>query len=306
MMTMQGTTVKKHSLWGAHLYMPANNAGFIDSIPLTNAHNIVLDLEYATKYSQKTDARYLCKHAVRYIHEMRPDLNVAVRVNGPEFAYLCEQDIKEIASAQPDAIRVPAVNQASEVVHIDQHITQIEEALGFSYNSIKLHLMIESPQGLSHIREIAAASQRTTALCLGAEDWAHNLVQERKKPGKELEFIRNNIVAASAEFGLFPMDSVYPWHDDIDGLKADSLASRNLGMCARAVPNPKLVSIVDEIFKPSDDLIQWSHGILDNLQQVHLGEAETYVANDKIVEPLTLMQAERVAQYYRDEEVSHG
>lgn len=287
----------RKSLWGAHLFLPANNAGFIEALPLINVQNVILDLEYATDLSKKTEARHLAKYAIKYLRSMRSDMNIAVRVNIPYFKELCKLDVETVIDAKPDSIRIPSVTNGKEIEFIDDIITKSEAVNNNSQQKTKLHVMIENPTGLKNIKEIASSSDRISALCLGGEDWVSNLGLERTKESRELEYIRNIIVAISIDNNLIPIDSVYPWLEDKKGLEVDSKYSRNIGFCARAIQNPKQIDIVNKIYAPSKEKLDWAAKIILSLNVNNIYGCKGYVSNGKILDSYAVNQAKMVHSF---------
>ncbi len=287
------------NLWGAHLFMPANNAGYIFYTPLINAKNIILDLEYATNIDKKIEARYLLKYAISYLKKLRPDMNVCVRINLPWIKKFCYEDIKAIIDAEPDSLRIPSVRDRKDIELIENIIDDLEQKNGKNYDKIKFQPMIESPKGFSNIREIAGASKRNIALCLGGEDWAYNVGLERHKHSRELEYVRVEMVTVAAEYGLFSVDTVYPWLDDKVGFEKDSKIAREYGMCARAIQNPKQLNEANEIYKPSEERYKWAEDLLSSVVKEYVDDCEVFIFHNKIIDSQELVQANKILAFQK-------
>jgi citrate lyase subunit beta / citryl-CoA lyase len=281
-------------IWGAHLFVPANNAGFLEKLPLLPVKNIIIDLEYATKLPYKLEGRHLCKGAVGYIRKVRPDIGISIRTNLYKTGRLFLDDIALAASAAPDAIRIPSVCEPHEVVHTDEILTTIEAASGLPSNSIRLHPMIETPEGLHHAYAIAASSPRVEALCLGGEDWACNCGLERSRSGKELEHVKFELVSAASRAQVTPVDSVYNWLDDREGLEKDTKISYMIGMKARAATNPRQLQLIDTIYRPSEHRIDWAKTLLSGLSELSVDGKTHYICNGVISDGLAVAQARAI------------
>jgi citrate lyase subunit beta / citryl-CoA lyase len=289
----------QHRMWGAHLFVPANRAGFLTRLPIVRARNLIVDLEYATRLPFKTDGRYLARHAIGYLRQVRPDFFITIRVNVPATGPLLEADLRIVAPAAPDAIRVPSVNHPDEIKRIDEQLGAIERAHGLPEGKIVLHPMIETPAGLRHGAAIATASPRNRSLCLGGEDWAHNLGLARTRSGKELEYVKASLVGLACEHGLLPIDSVYNWLDDLDGLRADSELSATLGFRARATTNPRQVAIIEAAYQPAADNVKWAMALLASLETVEIGGTTQYVSSGIITDPLAVQQARALVGFVK-------
>ena len=89
-----------------------------------NEDCLVYDLEDSVSADEKDAARFLVYNAVKY---QRPQGKyILIRVNGIYSEYL-DEDLEAAVRAQPDAIRIPKVEYASEVEKIDAKITAIEK-----------------------------------------------------------------------------------------------------------------------------------------------------------------------------------
>lgn len=277
--------------WGPHLFVPANRAGFLTRLPLLPVGAVILDLEYATRWPHKHEARYLAAEAITYLRELVPGLSISVRVNMPAAADLALRDLDVVVAAQPDAIRVPSVDEPDALRRIDEHLGALERAAGLEEGSIALHPMIESPRGLARAFEIAAASPRNAALCLGGEDWAHNVGARRTQAGRELDYVRAALVAAAAEHRLVAIDTVYNWLDDLDGLERDCEHSRSLGFRGRATVNPRQLSTIEQAYRPDPQVVDEAHAMLDALQLTERDGAVIHLVNGVITDPRALFQA---------------
>lgn len=284
----------KKSLWGAHLFVPGNNAGFLCKLPILNVKNIIIDLEFATKMPFKTDGRYLTRNAISYIRLIRPDINICVRVNISSANVLQKEDIRIIAQSKPDSIRIPSVNNKFEVEYVDELLTKIEKENSMKNGSIKLHPMIENPQGLRNISEIIQSSPRVQAIALGGEDWAYNCGLHRTKKGHELEHIKFEMVTIAAEYSILAIDTVFSFLDDTNGLISDCNNSRILGFRARSTINPRQLEIINSAYAPLKEDIAWAKSTLDDLKEVKFDNNINYVSKGVIVDPLSVYQAKNI------------
>ncbi|HSH05504.1 MAG TPA: CoA ester lyase [Anaerolineae bacterium] len=280
------------ALWGAHLFVPANNAGYLTKLPLIPIQHIILDLEYATLLAHKASARHLIRHAIPYLRELNDDLHICVRVNPVQAGTLLEEDLRLVVPAAPDAIRIPSVNHPDDVKKVDELVTHWEKLANLPPHSIALHPMIETPAGFRHAYAIAAASPRNQSLGLGGEDWAHNLGLNRTPAAQELHYLKAAIIPIAAEFNLAPIDSVYQWLDDIDGLLADCHTSLQLGYRGRATVNPRQIGIINQAYKPAPEFIAWAKNLTGGLQQQDVGGHTHYTAHDRLLDPLAVYQAQ--------------
>jgi citrate lyase subunit beta / citryl-CoA lyase len=283
-----------NSLWGAHLFMPGNKAGFLCKLPILNVRNIIIDLEFATKMPFKVDGRYLTRNAISYIRSVRPDINICVRVNLSCARKLQDDDIKIISQSRPNSIRIPSVNDKYEIEHVDGLLTKIEKENGWDTGCIKLHPMIETPTGLRNAAEIIKASARVEAIALGGEDWAFNCGLHRTREGHELEHVKVEMITIAAENKIIAIDTVFSYLEDRDGLIEDCKCSRMLGFRARSTINPRQLQIINCAYLPTKDELEWASALLNDLKEVRIGESLNYVSQGIIIDPLAIFQAKSI------------
>ena len=276
---------------GPHLFVPANRAGFLTRLPLLPVTAVILDLEYATRWPHKHEARFLAAEAIPYLRELLPELTISVRINVPAAGDLALRDLDVIVAARPDVIRVPSVESGEDLRRIDAHLGACERAAAIAEGSIRLHPLIESPRGLAEAAAIAGASPRNEALCLGGEDWAHNVGAVRSREGRELDHVRASLVAIAAEHRLVAIDTVYNWLDDDEGLARDCAHSRSLGFRGRACIHPRQLATIAGAYAPDDAQVERARALLDKLVEAEVGGTRVHLVDGVITDPRAIFQA---------------
>lgn len=229
-----------------------------------NEDCLVYDLEDSVSADEKDAARFLVYNVVKY---QRPQGKyILIRVNGIYSEYL-DEDLEAAVRAQPDAIRIPKVEYASEVEKIDAKITAIEEKAGLPVGKIQLWCNIESYQGVLNAREIAKASPRVAAMALGAEDFTASMSAQRTKPGWEIFYARNAILMACREAGISAQDAVFSDINDQDGLHRDLEMTRTLGFDGKTCVHPRQIDEVNACFTPSPKEIRNAQRVLEALEE---------------------------------------
>lgn len=228
-----------------------------------NEDCLVYDLEDSVSAGEKDAARFLVYNAVKY---QRPKGKyILIRVNGIYSEYL-DEDLEAAVRAQPDAIRIPKVEYASEVEKIDAKITAIEKKAALPLGAIQLWCNIESYLGVLNAREIAKASPRVAAMALGAEDFTASMSAQRTKPGWEIFYARNAILMACREAGISAQDAVFSDINDKEGLQRDLEMTRALGFDGKTCVHPRQIDPVNRCFTPSDKEIRNALRVLDALK----------------------------------------
>ena len=229
-----------------------------------NEDCLVYDLEDSVSAGEKDAARFLVCNAIKY---QRPkDKYIVVRVNGI-YSQELDEDLEAVVRAQPDAIRIPKVEYASEVAGIDQKITEIERKAGLPLGKIKLWCNIESYLGVLNAREIAKASPRVAAMALGAEDFTASMSAQRTKPGWEIFYARNAILMACREAGISAQDAVFSDINDQEGLERDLEMTRTLGFDGKTCVHPRQIDAVNACFTPSLKEVRYAQRVLAALEE---------------------------------------
>ena len=229
-----------------------------------NEDCLVYDLEDSVSAGEKDAARFLVCNAIKY---QRPkDKYIVVRVNGI-YSRELDEDLEAVVRAQPDAIRIPKVEYASEVAGIDQKITKIERKAGLPLGKIKIWCNIESYLGVLNAREIAKASPRVTAMALGAEDFTASMSAQRTKPGWEIFYARNAILMACREAGISAQDAVFSDINDQEGLERDLEMTRTLGFDGKTCVHPRQIDAVNACFTPSLKEVRYAQRVLAALEE---------------------------------------
>lgn len=229
-----------------------------------NEDCLVYDLEDSVSAGEKDAARLLVYNAVKY---QRPkDKYILIRVNGI-YSKELDEDLEAAVRAQPDAIRIPKVEYASEVQKIDGKITAIEKKAGLPVGGIQLWCNIESYQGVLNAQEIAAASPRVAAMALGAEDFTASMSAQRTKPGWEIFYARNAILMACRAAGISAQDAVFSDINDDEGLARDLEMTRTLGFDGKTCVHPRQIDRVNACFTPSQKEVKNALRVLEALEE---------------------------------------
>ena len=187
------------------------------------------------------------------------DKYVVIRVNGL-YSEFIEEDLEAAVRARPDAIRLPKVEYAREVERIDRRITEIEAAAGIETGSTEIWCNIESYLGVINAMEIAKASPRIAALALGAEDFTASMKAQRTKKGWEVFHARNMVLMAARAAGVDALDVVFSDINDLEGLREDTVLTKNLGFDGKTVIHPRQIDIVNSFFTPTQKEIEYASG----------------------------------------------
>ena len=256
-----------------------------------NEDCLVYDLEDSVSAGEKDAARLLVYHAVK---EQRPKGKyILIRVNGL-YSKELDEDLEAAVRAQPDAIRIPKVEYASEVKRVDEKITAIEKKAGLPEGGIKIWCNIESYLGVMNAQEIASASPRVVAMSLGAEDFTASMNAQRTKPGWEIFYARNAVLMACRAAGISAQDAVFSDLNDEEGLKRDLEMTRTLGFDGKTCVHPRQIDTVNACFTPTAKEIRNAQRVLEALEDAARNRTGVCVLDGSMVDKPMELRARAV------------
>lgn len=256
-----------------------------------NEDCLVYDLEDSVSAGEKDAARLLVYHAVK---EQRPKGKyILIRVNGL-YSKELDEDLEAAVRAQPDAIRIPKVEYASEVKRVDEKITAIEKKAGLPEGGIKIWCNIESYLGVMNAQEIASASPRVVAMALGAEDFTASMNAQRTKPGWEIFYARNAVLIACRAAGISAQDAVFSDLNDEEGLKRDLEMTRTLGFDGKTCVHPRQIDTVNACFTPTAKEIRNAQRVLEALEDAARNRTGVCVLDGSMVDKPMELRARAV------------
>lgn len=106
--------------------------------------------------------------------------------------------------------------------------------------------LIETAEAVENALAIARAAPNLRALMFGGKDLAHSLGSARNWDA--LLYGRGRVMNAAAAAGLAALDENFRPLDDLDGLRASSLRSRDLGYCGRLTISARHVPVLHSVF----------------------------------------------------------
>lgn len=231
------------------LYMPGSNARALEKARSLPADALILDLEDAVAPDAKEEARAQVVAAVKEGGYGKREL--VIRVNGMDTPWGMD-DIKAAVAAKPDAILVPKINSAEDVMRADKALSEAGADV-----SMQLWCMIETPLAILNIQAIAvkAASTRMTVWVMGTNDIAKEL-RAAHTPDRVpmLASLGLSIIAARA-YGIVALDGVYNDIKNEEGFVAVCEQGRDMGFDGKTLIHPSQVAPCNVIFSPDEETV---------------------------------------------------
>ncbi|HEX2739998.1 MAG TPA: CoA ester lyase [Rubrobacter sp.] len=235
----------------SYLYVPGYDARKIEKALASESDAVVLDLEDAVAPNRKEEAR----ETVVQVLKSEPEKPVFVRVNavGTELA---AADIDAVVGRHLAGLRLPKIEYVESVRLVAETLKELRSEAG-------IQCLIESALGLELAFEIANSHVRVTGISLGEADLAADLGVSGEAG---LLYARSRIVTAARAAGLpHPVQSVYTNVRDLDGLRRSTEEGKRLGFVGRSTIHPSQVSVVNEVFTPTEEEVTEAQELVDRL-----------------------------------------
>src|SRR5580765_7748939 len=256
----------------ANLAVPGSSPKMLDKARGLAADQVFLDIEDAVAPLAKPDAR---KNIVAALNEGGFEGKVrTVRVNDwtTQWTYADVVEVVEGAGAQLDAIMLPKVQTADQVVALDLLLTQIEKSCGYDVGRIGIEAQIENALGLVNVDAIAAASPRVETVIFGPADFMASINMKSLVVGEQPQgydvgdayhYILMRILMAARAFGKQAIDGPYLQIRDVDGFRRVAGRAAALGFDGKWVLHPGQLDAANEVFSPRQEDYDHAENILD-------------------------------------------
>lgn len=248
----------------------------------SGADIVCVELEDGIAPKYKAEAR---EKALALFEQPQPDDGVEriVRINSMRERFGIE-DVNAILASKtpPPALMMPKVRTPDEVTILDQLLTE-------AGHETRLHVIIETNEGLEAAFEIAKCSDRIDAMFFGGVDMAAELRCQNNYDA--LLYARSRVVHASAAAGLDVIDVPYLDLDDPDGMRVEAERVRDLGFSGKGSVHPKQITALNEVFTPSEAQITRARRIISEFEKANTG---LVVIDGKLIEKPVLRDMYRI------------
>lgn len=182
----------------------------------------------------------------------------------------------------PPALMLPKVKGPEEVRGLADLLDEFKRGC-------RLHVIVETNEGLEAAHEIARASPRIEALFFGGVDMAADLRCQPSWPA--LAYARARTVHAAATAGLDVIDVPFLDLDDPDGLRREAEAAAEFGFVGKGAIHPKQIPLLNEIFTPDEAALARARRIVAAFEE---GDTGLLVIDGKLIERPVLRSMYRI------------
>ncbi len=270
------------------LYMPGANAKALEKAKTLAADVLLLDLEDSVAPEAKLEARAQVAAAVKGGGYGRRE--VIVRVNALTTPW-GRDDIVAAGGARPDGILAPKVESGEQVRALDVEMTKA----GFSADA-SLWVMIETPQAILNLAEIAAAASgtRLSVFVMGLNDLAKE-TRARAGASRAAFFAPMSLaVTAARAGGLTVVDGVYNDIADAAGFEAECRQGLEFGFDGKTLIHPSQIDVCNEVFAPTADEVARARAVIEAFALPANAGKGVIKVEGRMTELLHLEQAKQV------------
>jgi citrate lyase subunit beta/citryl-CoA lyase len=245
------------------LFVPGDSVRKFDSAKKTAADALILDLEDSIAPDGKVGARDITR---QMLDARNPTQKIYIRVNALDTG-LTLGDLAAVMPGRPDGIVLPKCEGATDVDRLALYLDAFEAASGIAAGTTRIvTVATETARAVLKLLDFGNMSPRLWGMMWGAEDLAASLGASRNRSDGRFHspfvLARDLCLIAAAAAGVVAIDTIATDIDDLDALKAESIAARQDGFLAKAVIHPKHVDIVNAAFMPTEEEIAWSQRVV--------------------------------------------
>jgi citrate lyase subunit beta / citryl-CoA lyase len=275
----------------SELACPAHSLKMMSKAAAGEADEVIFDLEDGCAPSQKVAARKTLIEAFNTL-DFRGKIR-AFRTNGihTKFFYRDVIDVVEAAGRNIDAVVVPKVQDAADVLFADRLLTQIEQNIGLPAGRIRLEVLIESAKGVLHAEQIAASTPRLAGLIFGVVDYAGSI--GARDPVREqfalYHYPKAHIVAGARAAGIDVIDGVTLQFRDLQQCEHDARSAAQMGFDGKWAIHPDQVPVINRAFTPSQEEITRAREIIDLYEHADINSGVgAMVYKDEMIDAASL------------------
>src|SRR5688500_13852304 len=252
------------------LSVPASSEKMLGKAPGLPADMVFLDMEDSVAPLEKEAARAKAVDAIK--NQDWGEKILCIRVNAWDTKWTYGDVIEVVGNAgeRLDEVMLPKVQSAAEVVAMDLLLTQVEKNSGLPLGHIGIEAQIETARGLINVEEICAASPRLETIILGPVDFSASMempslsggLQIPEYPGDYFHYPFMKILMAGRANELQVIDGPYVLVRDPEGFRDFCTRTQILGYDGKWALHPDQVTILNEVFSPTQEQFDRAHAVL--------------------------------------------
>ena len=198
--------------------------------------------------------------------------------------------IKELGNTL-DVIMLPMISTPEEILFADR-IIALNEAENKLKKQIKIHIILETAEGVMNVESLAACSPRLHGFSLGPADLAasrgmktvrvggshpdYGILTDPKEKTSKREFLQQDLwhyslskmIDACASNNIKAFFGPYGDFDDPEGCEQEAIAVKNMGFTGKACIHPSQVDIINKAFEPTKEEKEEAMKVLKEYEKI--------------------------------------
>ena len=263
------------------LFVPADHPDRIKKAASLPADVLILELEDGVSPQNKANARQEAGRMLEVTESGNAEkalrVNRITTMNGL-------LDLQAMAGwpRKPDLLVLPKVESAAEVRIYESLVEEMSCQCEFM-------ALIESARGLTNAVEIVDATDRITALALGAVDLSTEL--GCKPNWSSMLTFRSLLVAACGIRGIIAIDSPFLSIGDDEGLLKECERVKEIGFQGKFCIHPAQIETANQVFSPSKEDVEQARKIVEAADKQSEG---VIVVEGRMVDKPVITAARRI------------
>lgn len=243
------------------LFVPAIKKKWVGKVACYKADGVILDLEDSVPVQSKTVARQNAAEAIP--HMSAEGVHVFVRIN--RVTEFDENDLRAVIQPGLAGIVLPKLDGPEEIEELSALLDKLEEEKGLENGFVKLLPILETAKSMQLAYEIACCDRVMGIAGLSAKngDVARALGYQWTAEGLETLYMRSKVVMAARAAGVQPIGGLWQDVHHLEGLKKSASFNRQLGFVGELILHPSHVSIVNDLYAPSEEDIEYYAGMVE-------------------------------------------
>ena len=268
------------------LYVPGSNEKALKKSSTLDVDALIYDLEDSVAPNAKESAR---DSLIKIINSgVNKDKEQVVRINSLD-TDLGRDDLKILDHCAPDAILIPKINSADDVIECEKLINN---------EDIKIWVMMETALSIVNAYEIAKVSKTLKCFVMGTNDLSTELGIEEDLKRTALQTSFEKCMMASKAYKISILDGVFNDIKDSEGFEQECVYSHGLGFDGKTLIHPSQINICNKIFTPTPDQLEKARSIVSAFEKARKEDPEVgvIVFEGSQIEELHVAHARRILE----------
>ena len=268
------------------LYVPGSNEKALKKSSTLDVDALIYDLEDSVAPNAKESAR---DSLIKIINSgVNKDKEQVVRINSLD-TDIGKDDLKILDHCIPDAILIPKVNSADDVIECEKLINN---------EDIKIWVMMETALSIVNAYEIAKVSKALKCFVMGTNDLSTELGIEEDLKRTALQTSFEKCMMASKAYKISILDGVFNDIKDSEGFEQECVYSHGLGFDGKTLIHPSQINICNKIFTPTPDQLEKARSIVSAFEKARKEDPEVgvIVFEGSQIEELHVAHARRILE----------